>query len=92
MRPNTSTQSISTNTHKYENPPQIYTNASLSTYTSKNKTSKQKSSPNVYQNANGARMYTNKAGFTDTHKYENPSQTYECEPFNIHKYIRPFIN
>ena len=68
MRPNTSTQSTFTNTHKYENPPQMYTNTSLSTYTSKNKTSKQKSSPNVYQNASGAQMYTNKAGFTDTHK------------------------
>ena len=46
------------------------------TYISKNITSKPKSSPNVGQNANGSRMYTNKAGFTDTHKYENPAQTY----------------
>ena len=45
-------------------------------YIRKNITSKPKSSPNVGQNANGSRMYTNRAGFTDVHKYENPSRTY----------------
>ena len=45
-------------------------------YIRKNVTSKPKSSPNVGQHDNGSWMYTNMAGFTDTHKYENPPQTY----------------
>ena len=76
MRPNTSTQSTFTNTHKYENPPQMYTNTSLSTYTSKNIASKPKSSPNVGPNENGSRMYTNTASSANVHKYENRPQTY----------------
>ena len=45
-------------------------------YIRKNVTSKPKSSQNVGPNENGSRMYTNMAGFTDVHKYENRPQTY----------------